>query len=563
MKKTFLKTSVLSLLMTGFFGVQSLFAQSDPTGKKPVTSTYAITNATVFSSPGTPGSKATVLIKDGIIKAVGSNINLPKEAKVIAGDSLFIYPGFITGGSQAGITRPEEPKRPDNIISSNPPDEVAGITPWRVAKDQFSVNSTQVDDLRKSGVTIAQIVPDGGMIAGKTTIILLGDEESSNVLKENVMMTASFRSSRGIYPGTAVGVMAKFRDVYENTKLTQQRSVQFANNTGIVRPEITPTFNAMMDVINGQTPVLFTAENDLEIRRAISLQQELGFKLILTGLKDYENVIDLIKSSGTQVLVQLSIPDDEAIKSQKEDADDALKAQYARVKEAYDNAIAQTSKLEKAGIPFAFTTIGEKAADLIPSLRKMVTAGLSENTALAALTSNAASILEISRIAGTIEPGKIANMVITTDSLFKEDTQIKHVVVDGLIYDYEIKSKKKSNESKNEGVNVSGIWNYTSETPAGSSGGTITINKAGNTYSGTITYDDPAGNGSTSSPLKDISVSGNNLRFSFYVSTGDMSLHVVISGEVANGSLDGSMTIAEYGSFTITATQSPSFTANK
>ncbi|MDF2157806.1 amidohydrolase family protein [Algoriphagus sp. CAU 1675] len=563
MKKTFLKASVLGLLITGLISVQSLFAQSDPTGKKPVTSTYAITNATVFTVPGSPGTKATVLIKDGVITGVGSKISLPKEAKIISADSLYIYPGFIDGASQAGITKPEDPKRPENFVSSNPPDEIAGITPWRSADDQYSGSSSQVNDFRKAGFTIAQIVPEGGMIAGKASIVVLGDEKSTNILKNNTALAANFRGARGMYPATAVGVMAKFRDVYKNTELTQQRSVQFTSNTGVVRPELTPTYSAMADVVNGQVPVLFTAENDLEVRRAISLQKELGFKLILTGLEEYDAVLDLIKSSGAKVLIQLAIPNDKAIKAQKEDVDEATKAQYARVKEAYDQALAQAGKLEKAGIPFAFTTVGEKAGEILPALRKMVEAGLSENAALAALTSNPASILGISKIAGTIESGKIANMVLTTGPLFSEDAQIKHVIVDGLIYDYEIKEKKKGNGNGNGEVKAEGTWEYVSETPAGSSGGTITINKSGSSYNGTITYDNPGGSGSASSPLKDISLSGNNLSFSFDVAAGGMSLNVKVSGEIANGTLEGSMSIAEYGSFTLTATQSPTFTANK
>ncbi|MEN2281998.1 amidohydrolase family protein [Algoriphagus sp. SE2] len=564
MKKTLLKASVLGLLVFGWISENSLLAQSDPTGKKPITSTYAITNATVFSEPGKSGMKATVLIKDGVIQGVGSNLSLPIETKVIPGDSLFVYPGFIDGGSDAGITAPKDPERPKDFVSSNPPDEIAGITPWRSAVDQYSGDDNKVEDFRKAGFTVAQILPDGGMIAGKAAIVVFGSEYSNNVLKTNTALVSSFRGSRGMYPGTAVGVMAKFRDIYQNTKLTQQRGEKYQTVSGVSRPEMTPTYTAMMDVINGQVPVMYTAPSELEVRRAISLQKELGFKLILKGLDDYATVIDVIKEANVPVLISLEIPDDKAIKAQKEDVSEDVKQQYARVKEAYDNSIKQAAMLEAAGIPFAFTTSGTKAGDVMKSLKTMIENGLSEQAALAALTTNAASILGMSRVAGTIEKGKMANLVISTDLLFAEDSQIKHVVVDGYIFDYEIKPKKKaSEEGDGTPAKVDGSWDYVTESPAGSSGGVFQISKDGSDYKGTITLDDPSGSGKINSDLKEVTVNGKSMSFSFDIAAGGMNITINVSGEVEGESYDGTMSVDQFGSFPFSATLNPTLIANK
>ena len=107
---------MLGLLVAGWLS-QSVWAQSDHTGKRRVTSTYAITNATVFKYPSDPGSKATILIKDGIIVGVGTSLTLPKEAKLIAGDSLFAYPGFIAGAGTMGISKPKDAERPKDFVS--------------------------------------------------------------------------------------------------------------------------------------------------------------------------------------------------------------------------------------------------------------------------------------------------------------------------------------------------------------------------------------------------------------------------------------------------------------
>ncbi len=542
--------------------MQVSWAQSDPSGKRRVTSSFAITNATVIKSPGDIGSKATVLFKDGIITGIGAGLSIPKDAKVISGDSLFVYPAFIDGGSNIGISEPMDDESTKDFNSSNPPDELAGITPWRMATDFYSSASNEVDEWRKVGFAMSQVIPEGGMLPGKTALVSLGDPKNIAIIQANVAMAANFRGSRGMYPGTVAGVMAKFRDVYQNSILALEHEKLFASVAGVKRPQTTPTQLAMAPVVQKQLPILFTANSELEARRAISLQKELGFKLILTGLENYESVIDLIKSSGTSVMIKLQVPDDKAIKSQKEEGvTEATKAQYARVKEAYDQSLKQAANLEKAGVSFGFSTLDTKASNVHKALSTMIANGLSEKAALAALTTNPASVLGISRIAGTLEKGKLANLILTTEPLFKESSQIKHVIVDGYVFDYEV--KKKSNSAPNSSAtpensenSVEGVWDYVSETPAGSSGGEITIKKENGVLGGSISYDDPAGSGKASAPIKNVTVTGKNLKFEFDVSAGGMSFTVTVSGEVNGKSMEGTLSLPQMGSFPFNATLS-------
>ena len=568
MNKQFLKAGMLGLLVAGWLS-QAAMAQSDPTGKRRVTSTYAITNATVFKAPGDPGSKATILIKDGVILGVGTSLSLPKEAKILAGDSLFVYPGFIDGAGTMGITKPKDVERPKDFVSSNPADEIAGITPWRSASDAYAAASTQVDDWRKAGFTLSQVVPDGGMLPGKTALVLLGDGKANNFLKLNAALAANYRSSRGMYPATLAGVMAKFRDIYQNTTLVLEHERLFTFTAGVKRPQATPTQTAMMPVVQKQLPVLFSTSSELEIRRALALQKELGFKLILTGLENYESVIGAIKASGTPVLIKLQVPDDKSIKAQKaEGVTEATKAQYARVKESYDKALKQAAQLEKAGILFGFSTADAKAADVQKTLNAMMDNGLSQKAAFAALTTNPAAILGLSGLVGTLEKGKLANLVLTTDTLFKEEAQIKHVIADGYVFDYEIKKKavkaeaNAKPEAASDAVQVEGVWEYTSETPAGSSGGEITLKRENGTLGGTITYDDPTGSGKASAPIKNASLTGKTISFEFDVAAGGMSLTVTISGEINGKNMDGSLSVPQMGSFPVKATLSSPSQAN-
>jgi imidazolonepropionase-like amidohydrolase len=558
-----IKLKVFSSLM--FFGLflSSIFAwsQSDPSGERRVTGTYAIKGATITTSPGKTISGATIIIKNGLIEEVGTNVKIPVEAQVIEADSLFIYAGFIDGASNAGVTKPADPERPSNFDPSNPPDEIAGITPWRNVLDNFDFKNGQVSDLRKGGFTIAQIIPDGGMLPGKSAIVVLGGNASTNIIGQNTALNAKLsvsRGGRGMYPGTQLGIMAKFRDLYKNAEYSAQHKRLFAANNGLTRPEVNKTLEAFYPAIDKSIPIMFEVSNDLEIRRALSLQKENGFRLVLVGVTEADMVINEVKATNTQVLLSMKLPEDKITKAKMEDLSEEMKARTIRAQEAYENSLKQAGLLEKAGIPFGFTSMGGKTADLPKNLKLMIENGLSENAALAALTTNPANILGISKFAGTIEKGKLANMVILNGPMFNEDSKIKHVIADGYIFDYEIKEKKATNgNGKNGTADIAGEWEYTSDTPAGSSGGTMIITKEGETLKGTITYDNPSGNGKASSEMKNISVSGNYMTFSFDVAAGGMALEVSVSGDVDVNKFSGNMSLADFGSFPLNASKKP------
>ena len=172
-------------------------------------------------------------------------------------------------------------------------------------------------------------------------------------------------------------------------------------------------------------------------------------------------------------------------------------------------------------------------------------------------------------MAGTLEKGKLANLVVTTDTLFKEDTQIKHVIADGYVFDYEVKKKavkaepaSAKPEAAPNGVQVEGVWEYTSETPAGSSGGEITLKRENGVLAGSITYDDPSGSGKASAPIKNASLTGKTLSFEFDVAAGGMSLTVTISGEINGKNMEGALSVPQMGSFPVKATLSSPSQAN-
>ncbi|GGF38827.1 amidohydrolase [Echinicola rosea] len=535
----------------------TVVGQSDRSGQRRVTGTYAITNATVITQPGKWLSATTIVIKDGLITAIGENTAVPVDAKIIPGDSLFVYAGFIDLGSDAGIEKPEEAKKPENFDPSNPPNDVAGITPERTALDYWDTTNGSIGEWRKAGFTIAQLLPRGEMLPGQTALVVYGDASSTNVLHESTGLFAQFETVRGVYPGTTLGVMAKYRELYKNAELKNEHIQMFAaNSNGISRPEKNKSLEAFYPVINKQIPVVFEANEELEIRRVLKLQKELGFDLLLMDLEEGSNLAEEILAANATVALSLKLPDDKAKEANMEEATEEAKTAQKRVIEAYEQALSHAGNFEKAGVKFGFSTNQAKKDDFLKNLRLMIAHGLTEDGALAALTTNPAAILGISNYAGTIEKGKLANLVLATDSLFAEGSKINFVMSDGYLYEYDISKSKKIEGNPSDLV---GKWNYTSETPGGTSSGEIRFTEKSGNLSGEIDVDNPNGGGKLTRPLENISYDGKKLSFTFSIEVQGQKLTVQTKGKVDGADFTGSISIRDMGDFSLTAKKTPDF----
>src|SRR5690554_5823058 len=294
------KHSLLQFLLVAVFNLFAFnaAAQSDPSGEKRVTGTYVITNATVFTGTG-PGTTGNIIIKNGLIEAVGKDLKAPLDAQEIKGDSLFVYPGFIDVAGNTGVKTPTTPERPSNMDPSDPPPHIAGITPYIDVLDSWEPSAEDFDTWRKAGITMVNLVPSGeGMLPGKTAVVLAGQSGSSNILASSTGILAKFEAIRGLYPSTTLGVMAKWRELYQNAELAQKHQSIFASNKGVARPEKDMVLEAFFPIIDQTAPVIFKVSDELEIRRALNLQREKGFKTIIIGLNEGASLIPLIKDTN-------------------------------------------------------------------------------------------------------------------------------------------------------------------------------------------------------------------------------------------------------------------------
>lgn len=563
--KSLLQIPTVVLLCLILAPFQSTLGQRSGSGTsttmQAVSQTYALTGATIVQAPGKQMEGGTVLIKDGLIISVGTNVDIPGEAQVIKVDSMFIYSGFIDGLSHTGIPKPKAEqaqqgrsrgRRQSRSDSANPPNKDAGIQPEREVKDLLDPKESSIENLRKQGFTTAHVVPRGRMLPGTGSIVLLNGSSPDNmVYSSSTSLFGQFTTASGVYPNTLMGIMAKWRNLYRQAELAQAHESAYASNpAGMKRPAYDRVIQAFYPTINGERPVFFKAEKALEAYRALALAEDLGFSIVLTGLQQGWDLTSKLQSSNIPVFLSLDLPKEPKAPKDKEEekAEDMTEleketeALTKRKLEAYKQSCAQAATFAQAGIPFGLSTEGAKVKDIQSNLRNMIKHGLSEEAALAALTTHPAQILGVSNVMGTVEPGKIANLVISDKSYFAEKSNVRYVFVEGVKHEIE-KPKPKKKGTGPATVKAIGTWSYTVETPQGTAGGQIVIKGEEGNYSGTISNEMMPGE----QELSDVDVAGNELSFSFSFTDDGQTISIQVTGTIEESDMEGTMELGGFG----------------
>lgn len=461
---------VVSCLLVPIWPLQAQQSSRQADQVPTVTRAYAVENARIVTAPGQVIERGTVVLRNGLIEAVGRDVRAPYDAEIIAGDSLVVYAGFIDGLSHAGIPEPADQGDDQEVAEpGNPSSQRAGILPQRKASNMIDASDDSIVALRNAGFSVAHVVPHGRSLPGSGAIISLGGpDQHRSVLDADASLFMQFEGARGVYPSTDMAVMARIRQLYREAERRRDVERLYAENpTGMERPHYDEVYHSFYSVMDEEKPVVFyTAGTSgaLQVHRALELQDLLGFPMILAGLNQSFEVIDVLRQENQPVILTLGFPElkkeegdstrapSDSLKAVTPDAPDShfisdhrtftfadieserenLRARQTQQQERYYRSAAE---LETAGFRFALSTKDVKGEDILKNLRRMVEHGLSEEAALAALTTNPASIFGLERRLGTIEAGKIGNLVITSGALFDESAEIRHVFVDGLRHD--------------------------------------------------------------------------------------------------------------------------------
>ena len=562
MKKRFIRLRLTAFL---FMMVLTLPFQSigqEEVKLNPVSRTYAITNVNIIQAPGRKVDMGTLVIQDGIITAVGKGVRIPADAQIVKADSMYVYAGFIDGMSNIGVPRPkEEPRRGEREKDpGNPTYERAGITPENEVRTQLVPTEKSIEEWRAVGFTTANVVPYGNMLPGKGAIVqLTGNHADKMVLVNNTALYAQLSGAAGVYPNTVIAVMSKFRELYNNASLGKNYESMYAQNrAGLNRPATDRVHEAFYPVIDRRMPVLFKAEKLLDIHRVLNLKNELGFSLVLGDVKEGWDVMNKLKSPDIKVFLSLELPEEvkkdkkEETKNDKSRTDQEKEALEKRKEEAIARYVSQAATFRNAGILFGFSTMSVKSKDVHTNIRRMVAAGLPEDAALASLTTTPAQMFGISDRVGSVDNGKIANIVITDKPYFDEKAKIRYVFVDGDPYKFDVKETPKKGNT-NAKVEIEGSWSMSIDSPQGSSTGMVTFKKDGSGYTGVTTSDRMPGE----VELKSVELDGNSLTFTYSLSFGDNSVTVEVTATVDADSFSGTMSVGQWGSFPVEASKDP------
>lgn len=603
------KFFLVPLFILGFIAV--IIAQPVSEDLPQVTGCIALINAKVIAAPGKPLQVETIIMRDGLITDIGPRAKIPADAYRIAADSLYAYPAFIDAFSSIGVKNPdtdaprggpqggpgnrERNTRPPVDEEGNASLEDAGITPFRSVRPTVDIKEKSIADWRGQGFAIAHIVPKGKMIPGKGSLIVLADKETDQLFwKEDISMFAQWSGAGDNYPSTVIGIMAKWRELYHNATQDLGQQTSYTNATLVPRPHYNQAHEALIPVVKKDMPVYFRAPKVKDISRALAMQKDLGMKMVISDAEEAWYLKDQFKTGSIPLVLSLALPEDKSEKkkddkpeNKKDEAmlrpahtqPDAAAQQpekeknndMAKVivkdsiktdpeKEAFENKRAQSLKehyqqagvLAKEGIPFSFGTLSGKSADFTKNIKLMMDNGLSADQTLSALTTQPAKLLGIEKNCGTIDIGKMANVIVSSKPIFEKDAAIRYMIVEGSLYAYEEKEKRKvqgkESHSASSSSSLAGTWSYTIDIPDQKKEGTMEFTEKDGSLTGTIHSSDIT---SGNNELESIVLDGDAAAFTFDLEIEGQLMVIEFNVKLKGESFDGSVTIADVGSFSI------------
>jgi imidazolonepropionase-like amidohydrolase len=404
-------------------------------------SIYAITHAKIVKLAGATIDDGTLVIKDGKIAAVGASVDVPPGAQVIDGKGLQVYPGLFDPVTQMGLS---EISAVSATVDST---ETGSFNPDLVAATAVLPSSEHIPVTRAAGITEVLAVPGSGgfdlsgnrgVIGGQASAFhLTGWTMDEMQIKRSVAMVLNWPKIE-----THTFDLATFtrkEKPYTEAKQEYERQVNeltdwidrarhYAQAIGHGGPsdfERDVKLEALAPVVRGQLPLLVFADKVRDIRNAVEFCDKQKLNMILAGGEEAYKVKDFLRSKNIPVILRpmLSLPNEE---------DDP-----------YDRLLSQPAELSKSGVKFAIGSFDNAfARRLGQNAANAVAHGLPYEEGLKAVTLYPAQIFGLADQVGTLEPGKIANVIVTNGDPLELTTDVKYVFIKGQLTSTDNKHKR-------------------------------------------------------------------------------------------------------------------------
>lgn len=393
---------------------------------------YALVGGRVITVAGGVLEDGTVVLRDGLIEAVGSGIRPPADARVIDVKGLTLTPGIIDGFGGIGLPAPAPTRASAGGAGPAAPAAVASpLAPQAFVLDR--IRTADALKARDTGVTTALVVPREGVLPGRSVLInLSGDHPEAMALLQPAAMHLHMATLTAKYPGSLMGTVAYARQALLDAAHYRESWTAYEKAPrGHKRPRYDSSLAAWQDVLAGRQVLIVTAARENDIRRALALADEFKVKVAIAGAMQAQSVADMIKARRVPLLVSVNFdPPRPATFFGGADED----KERRDIEEAEKNPAA----LHRAGVAFAL--VSGHAPDFLAGVRKAVERGLPREAALRAVTLSAAEALGVSDRLGSLEAGKIANVVAWSGEPLTKDAKPKLVFVDGELFEPEEKA---------------------------------------------------------------------------------------------------------------------------
>lgn len=395
-------------------------------GVTPPRGVYAIRNARIVTVSGPDIENGTVVIRDGKIEAVGANVSVPSGAQSIDGRGLSVYPGMMDAGTSLGLVEVGQ-GAPGTVDTS----EVGDLNPNAKAIIAVNPHSAHLAITRVDGITSAVTMPAGGLISGQAAIInLVGTAPLEMAVVPYAALVINYPrvgNRGGDFGGgqqqqnltetlaASVRQVEQIRKMLKDAEAYGRAHDAYAKDKNLPRPNQDVILEALVPYVRGERPVIFRADRESEMRGSIRFAEELKLKPVILGGDDAWKMAAYLKEKNVPVILTgiLDLP--------------------SREDDFYDTHYENAAKLQQAGVRFCISS-GDGGPNVrnLPYYAGMAAAfGLSKADALKAVTLYPAQIMNVSDRLGSIEVGKMANLVVTDGDLLETRTAVRHLFIDG------------------------------------------------------------------------------------------------------------------------------------
>jgi imidazolonepropionase-like amidohydrolase len=409
-----MKTIILLILCAGSVIAQQIGNPTAQQGVIPARGTFAIRNARIVTVSGPDIENGTVVIRDGKIEAVGVNVSVPAGAQTIDGNGLSVYPGMIDAGTNMGLV--EVPQGANGTVDTS---EVGDLNPNAKAIIAVNPHSAHIAVTRVEGITNTLTAPTGGLISGQAALInLLGTSPKEMAVVPQLALVINYPRVAGGGGGFGgfqqqpanlsdtlaanARLLEQIRKMLRDAEAYGRAQDAYAKDRSLPRPDRNVVLEPLVPYVRGEQPVIFRADREAEIRGAIKFAEEMKLKPIILGGNDASKLASLLKEKNVPVILTDSL---------------------------YENA----AKLQEAGVRYCISTgdAGAEVRNLAQYAGMAAAFGLPKADALKSVTLYPAQIMNVADRLGSIEVGKMANLVVTDGDLLEIRSHIRYLFIDG------------------------------------------------------------------------------------------------------------------------------------